>query len=157
LIVGLIGAMASAALLAGFEDRLTQHVELAFFLPAIVYMADAVGTQTETLAIRGLSVGVAIRRIYAKELATGVLIGALIATCFLPFALLLWDDLSVAVTVSLALLASCAVASAVALALPSAFHRMGRDPAFGSGPLATVVQDLLSLVIYLGIATVLVS
>jgi magnesium transporter len=33
------------------------------------------------------------------------------------------------------------------------FNRLGFDPAFGSGPLATVIQDLLSVVIYLAIAT----
>ena len=38
----------------------------------------------------------------------------------------------------------------VAMALPYLLHRLGYDPAFGSGPLATVVQDLLSIVIYLG-------
>jgi magnesium transporter len=32
--------------------------------------------------------------------------------------------------------------------LPWALHRLGRDPAFGSGPLATVIQDLLSILIY---------
>jgi len=37
--------------------------------------------------------------------------------------------------------------------LPWLFNRFGFDPAFGSGPLATVIQDLLSVVIYLAIAT----
>jgi magnesium transporter len=36
-------------------------------------------------------------------------------------------------------------------------HRLGRDPAFGSGPLATVIQDLLSLVIYFSIALAIVG
>jgi magnesium transporter len=40
--------------------------------------------------------------------------------------------------------------------LPFALAALGRDPAFGSGPLATVVQDLASIVIYLGLAAVLV-
>jgi magnesium transporter len=64
-----------------------------------------------------------------------------------------WHDTRMAIAVSLSLLAACSVASAVAMALPWMFHRLGRDPAFGSGPLATVAQDLLSIVIYLGIAT----
>jgi magnesium transporter len=34
---------------------------------------------------------------------------------------------------------------------------LGRDPAFGSGPLATVVQDLLTLVIYFAVATVVLG
>lgn len=35
-----------------------------------------------------------------------------------------------------------------AMALPAIFDALGRDPAFASGPLATVVQDVLSLLIY---------
>lgn len=157
LLVGLVGAMASASLLGSFEDRLEQTVMLAFFVPAIVYMADAVGTQTETLAVRGLSVGVPISHVVRKEAATGGLIGLLIGAAFLPFALLAFGDQEVAVAVAISLVLACSVASAVALILPWAFARLGRDPAFGSGPLATVIQDLLSLVIYLSVASAIVS
>ncbi|MGH8834625.1 MAG: magnesium transporter, partial [Actinomycetes bacterium] len=41
--------------------------------------------------------------------------------------------------------------------LPWLFHRLGKDPAFGSGPLATVIQDLLSIAIYLVIARAIVG
>jgi magnesium transporter len=44
LIVGLVGAMASAALVGAFEDELESQLLLAVFIPAVVYMADAVGT-----------------------------------------------------------------------------------------------------------------
>lgn len=40
----------------------------------------------------------------------------------------------------------------IAMVLPAVFHRFGIDPAFGSGPLATVIQDLASIVIYFGFA-----
>jgi magnesium transporter len=62
----------------------------------------------------------------------------------------------VAVAVARALFAACGVATVVAMSLPWALARMGHDPAFGSGPLATVVQDLLSLVIYFLVAMALV-
>ena len=42
------------------------------------------------------------------------------------------------------------------MALPYALARSGRDPAYGSGPLATVIQDLLSVIVYFAIATALV-
>jgi magnesium transporter len=73
----------------------------------------------------------------------------------MPFAWLVWGDGQVAVTVGLALFAGCSIATLVAMLLPWAFHRLGRDPAFGSGPLATVVQDLLSIAIYLAIASLI--
>jgi len=156
LAIGLLGAMLSAWLVGSSEEQLARTVQLAFFLPAIIYMADAVGTQTETLAVRGLSVGVPIRRFVAKEMIAGALIGACVAALFFPFCLVIFDDASVAVTVSLALFASCGVASAIALFLPWVLDRFHKDPAFGSGPLATVVQDLLSIAIYLALAAAIV-
>jgi len=148
--------MLAAIIVGGFEDSLHEQVALAFFVPGIVYMADAVGTQTETLVIRGLSCGVPIRSVARREVLTGLLIGATLSLLFLPFALVVWDEPDVAVTVALALFASCSIATAVALGLPSLLNRFGRDPAFGSGPLATVIQDLLSLLIYFGFATLIV-
>ena len=53
--------------------------------------------------------------------------------------------------------AACAIANVIAMALPLALHRLGIDPAFGSGPLATVIQDLLSIVVYLGISTAILA
>jgi magnesium transporter len=43
------------------------------------------------------------------------------------------------------------------MGLPYALARLGRDPAFGSGPLATVIQDLLSIAAYFGVAVLLVT
>jgi magnesium transporter len=71
LLVGLAGALAAAGLMSGFEDRLRTHVILALFIPGVVYLADAVGTQTEALIIRGSSIGVRIRDVAGRELVTG--------------------------------------------------------------------------------------
>ena len=152
LVLGLAGAMLSTGVVASFETELRDEVLLAFFLPAVVYMADAVGTQTEAVVIRGMSLGVPIGRIAVRELLTGLVIGVLIALSFLVFALALWEEPAVALVVSLSLLVSTSLATAVAMALPYFLARFGRDPAFGSGPLATVVQDLLSIVAYFTIA-----
>jgi magnesium transporter len=152
LLVGLIGAMASAVVLGSYEAELQSKVILAFFLPAVVYMADAVGTQTEAILIRGLAVGVAIRQVFKRELITGAVTGALVGLAFLPFVLIGWGDVDVAGGVALALFASCSIATIVAMTLPWLLQRLRLDPAFGSGPLATVIQDLLSIVAYLAIA-----
>jgi magnesium transporter len=117
-----------------FEHQLDENVLLAFFVPGIVYMADAVGTQTEALVIRGLSVGVPVGRIIGRELLTGLLVGVLLAAAFLPVGLVLWDEDDVIVAVAIALLAACSTATVVAMALPWVLSRLGRDPAFGSGP-----------------------
>ena len=156
LLVGLLGAMGATALVGGFEHQLEANVLLAFFIPAVVYMADAVGTQTETVMIRALAAGVTVRSVLRRELLTGLVMGIVIGSAFLAFALVGWGDVEVAVAVALAMFASCSIATVVAMALPAAFQRLGRDPAFGSGPLATVIQDLLSIAVYLAIVVAVV-
>jgi magnesium transporter len=156
LVLGLVGTFAAALIVGSFEERLQANVALAYFIPGIVYMADAVGTQTETLIIRGLSVGVRIREVVKREILTGLLVGGAVAVVFLPGALWQWEQ-DVAVAAALALLAACSVATFVAMALPWLLSKTGRDPAFGSGPLATVVQDLLSIVIYFGMVVLIVG
>lgn len=156
LLAGLAGALFAADIVGLFQKTLEANVLLAFFIPGIVYLADAVGTQTEALVIRGLSVGVEIRQIVQREILTGLFVGLALAALFFPMGLWRWGDRDVALAVSITLLGACSTATFVAMALPWIFHRLGKDPAFGSGPLATVIQDLLSILIYFSVATFLV-
>jgi magnesium transporter len=156
LMIGLAGAFAAAGIVGSFERQLEDNVILAFFLPGVIYMADAVGTQTETLIVRGLSVGIPIREVVRREVLTGLLVGTAVAVVFIPVALWRWGESDVVTAVAIALFAACSTATGVAMALPWALHRLGLDPAFGSGPLATVIQDLLSVLIYFAVAVNLV-
>jgi magnesium transporter len=61
---------------------------------------------------------------------------------------LAFGDLPLAVVVAGTLVGAAAVATTIGLLLPWALARLGRDPAFGSGPLATIIQDVLTIVIY---------
>jgi magnesium transporter len=157
LVLGLVGAMVSAGLMSAFEAQLNATLAIAYFVPGIVYLADAVGTQTETMAIRGLSVGVGIRRILGSEALTGLLVGLLLGTFMLPLVGIMTGDWLLAIAVGVAVLSASSIATVVALLLPWILQSLGQDPAFGSGPLATVIQDLLSILIYLGVVTVLLT
>jgi magnesium transporter len=153
LLLGLGGALLAARFVGWFETELEARVMLAFFIPGIVYLADAVGTQTETVVVRGLSVGVGIRQMLGRELLAGLVIGVSMA---LVGGLLVWwgwGQGDIAWCVGLSLLAACSTATLAAMALPWGFDAIGLDPAFGSGPLATVIQDLASILIYFAIAT----
>ncbi len=157
LLIGLAGAIVSVDLVGAFESQLASNVTLAFFIPGIVYLADAVGTQTETLVIRGLSIGIPLRRMVAREILTGIVIGAALSLIFLPLSILRWGQTRVCLSVALSLFAACSTATLVAMAMPWFFRRLGRDPAFGSGPLGTVIQDLISILVYFLIAKSIVG
>jgi magnesium transporter len=100
---------------------------------------------------------VGIGRVARREAITGVVLGLLFAALSNTLVLQLWGDAQVAAAVAVALFAASSVATVIAMLLPWVLHRFGRDPAFGSGPLATVVQDLLSIAIYFVAAAVIVS
>ena len=156
LLVGLGGALLAADIVGWFESQLRDTLALAFFIPGIVYLADAVGTQTETIVVRGLSVGVSMRSMMGRELLAGLAIGVALALIAGPVVWWRWGDPQVALVVGLSIAGACSIATVLAMALPMLFDSLGRDPAFGSGPLATVTQDLLSILIYFGIALAVV-
>jgi magnesium transporter len=55
LLVGLMGSVLATFVMTRFEHTLQSQVVIAFFVPGLVYLADAIGTQTEAIAVRGLS------------------------------------------------------------------------------------------------------
>jgi magnesium transporter len=158
LLIGLAGSAGATMVMAGFESTLQASVAVAFFVPGIVYLADAIGTQTEAAAVRGLSLTrEPLSQLVGGELRTGLLMGVTLAAITLPTVWLVFGDVNLAVAVAGALFCAGAMATTIGLLLPWFLYRLGRDPAYGSGPLATVIQDVLSIVIYLTIVTLIVG
>jgi magnesium transporter len=156
LLIGLVGCLLSALLIAGYEDNIQTKVAIAFFIPAIVYIADAIGTQTEAIVVRGLSHGhMPLAAIFLNESSTGLLIGTVLGTVALPLIVLIFAEAKLALVVALSVACAGAVASAVGLLLPWTLSQRGMDPAYGSGPLATIIQDLLTVSIYFSFANIL--
>jgi magnesium transporter len=153
LAMGLAGSALATGVVAGFEQVLAAQPAVAFFVPGLVYLADAIGTQSEAIAVRGLSLSrIGWPRLVAGELRTGLLMGLVLAAlAFGPIALVF--DLRLAAAIALSLAGASAVATVLGVLLPLALSRAGADPAYGSGPLATIVQDVLSLLIYFGLVS----
>jgi magnesium transporter len=149
LLVGLCGSALATWVMASFEASLQRRVAVAFFVPGIVYLADAIGTQTEAAAVRSLSFQ--CPRVWAtflSELRTGLLLGLALALPVLPAIGWAYGDFRLAAAVALAILFAGTLATAIGFLFPLLLARCNRDPALGSGPLATIVQDVLSLMAY---------
>ena len=139
LLLGLAGAFVAAGIVGGFEAQLEQYVLIAFFVPGVVYLADAVGTQTEALVIRGLSVGVGLRRVAEPETLTGALVGLLLAAITHP---VVWWSGATRGSARRSRWRCCSPVPSPSRSRwpPWLLNRLGVDPAYGAGPLATVVQ-----------------
>ena len=158
LILGLAGGMLATTIVSFFEGTLEKQLTLAFFIPIIVYMSDAVGTQTETLFIRSLSMrAVNMPKYLAKEIFVGLNIGAIIGILLFGFSYAWLRSLEIALIVSLAMFANISIAMVIATVIPYSLFKLKKDPALGSGPFATVIQDIVSLLIYFTVAVVILS
>jgi magnesium transporter len=80
-----------------------------------------------------------------------MLLGAILGAISFPFVLGVFGDLRLAAAVATALFAAGSIAAIVGIAFPWVLARMRRDPAYGSGPIATIIQDVLSLLVYLAV------
>lgn len=156
LLIGLAGGFLAGGIASLFEAPLKDNIILAFFLPLVVYMADAIGTQTETILVRALAYGkVPLGAQLLREGTVGLLIGGIVGLSAGALLLAWGGTRSVAVTLAVTLALTGMIATFVASLLPIGLSRMGIDPALASGPVATVVQDILSVGVYLGIATLI--
>ena len=154
LVVGLIGGMGLTLVSTRFELLLSQNIGLAFFIPVIVYMADAVGTQTETVYVRNLTRKQAKFSIYLiKEILLGLSLGALFGSLIGLFGFFVFNSTAIALTVGLSMFVTMATAPAIALIVPTLLQKTHKDPAVGAGPFTTVIQDFISLSLYFMIAS----
>src|SRR3989344_3099122 len=156
LVVGLMGGILASTIVSRFELSLRENIALAFFIPVIAYMSDSIGTQTETIFIRALTdLKFNIAKYVFRELWVGVSMGSVIGLFTGIFAFILSGSSPVAVVVGLSLFLAMTIAAVLACITPIVLKSLGKDPAVGSGPFTTALQDVVSITIYLLMAMVI--
>ncbi|MEK7636602.1 MAG: magnesium transporter [Patescibacteria group bacterium] len=159
LCIGLLGGIIVAVFIKNFESVLETEILLAAFIPMIVYLADAVGGQTQMIFIRSLafSSSISLTRNLSRELIIGTLIGFLFSITIFAISLFWLRSLVIGLILSISVFFTIFIAVVVAIFLPWYFLKRGADPAIAAGPLATVIRDILSIIIYFGIASALLN
>ncbi|MEM4782452.1 MAG: magnesium transporter [Halalkalicoccus sp.] len=165
LLLALAGGLLAGGVIEQFEDTLEAVVALAFFVPVIMDMGGNVGTQASTIFVRGLALGHIddrnAMRHFGREGLVGLLIGLLIGSVG-ALAAFIWQRnepfaVELALVVFIALVSVCVVASVFGYVIPWTMHKLGFDPAAASDPLITTVKDVSALIIYFGLAAVLLA
>lgn len=157
LFIGLLGGLLATVIVSQYEEILSSDVRLAFFIPIILYLTDAIGTQTETIYVRTLARrNVRFLSYILKESVVGLGLGVIFGTLLGIFAAYWLQSLWIGLTIGLTMLINLSLAPVLAVAIPSILYKRRADPALGSGPVATIIQDLISLLVYFFIASVII-
>lgn len=157
ILLGILGGVFVAKVMGLFSQTLESNLILALFIPLIVYISAAVGAQTQTIFIRDLAFNSKLPIFkYALKQAFITLLMAL--TCGLLVFLivsLFWQEPFLGLVIGLAVTTACGSSAVIAILVPYLLYLFDQDPANGSGPFATILQDMLSIVIYFSTASLL--
>ncbi|MBQ8741527.1 MAG: magnesium transporter, partial [Clostridia bacterium] len=170
LLLLMISATFTGAIISSFEAKLAQCIALVAFIPMLMGTGGNSGSQTSVSVIRALSLGDIefkdILRVIWKELRVAVIVGIVLGVInFVKLYLVdfLWlhtfdtgTELAEMATICLTLILVIIVAKLLGAVLPIVAKKCGLDPAVMASPLVTTILDAVSLLIYFGIAAVLV-
>ena len=157
LLLGLIGGLVAATIVTSFEGLLNSYIVLASFIPAIVYLTDAVGTQSQTLVVRLIAIEpkFSMHRYLVRELKIGLVLGASFAALLFVTGIFGWGESNLAIIIGISIFLSMVFQTFFAAYFSIILQKLRVDPAIASGPIATIISDITTIAIYFGIATVL--
>ncbi len=155
--INLVTAFLAAWVIGLFEATIDKIVALAVLMPIVASMGGIAGSQTLTLAIRGLALGqisnANTRWLAFKEVGVGLLNGLFWAVVVGGVALLWFGSIGIGLVIAAAMVINLLAASIAGVAVPLALDRMGIDPALSGAVVLTTVTDVVGFMAFLGLAT----
>ncbi|HWI47599.1 MAG TPA: magnesium transporter [Rummeliibacillus sp.] len=161
LVVLLFLGMLTANLVDLFTDTLEKVTLLAAFIPLIGGTSGNSGTQALAVSVRGLATGdvegANKLKLMFRELITGIIMGLVCGTIALGIVYFWQHTFLLGILVGVAICCSIVVATLAGSFIPLLMYRLNIDPAVASGPFITTLNDITSILIYLGIATAFIN
>ncbi|MCM1483051.1 MAG: magnesium transporter [Muribaculaceae bacterium] len=162
LLIGMLGGIGNSMILGNFETGIAADPTLALFIPLIGGTGGNVGTQSSAIVVQGLANGsMDIRNSLsqlAKELGVGLINGCIISLLVFIYNFFALGGAQVTtVSVSLSLLAVVLFASVFGTFVPLTLERLKIDPALATGPFISITNDIIGMVIYMSISTMLLT
>ncbi|MEZ4577839.1 MAG: magnesium transporter [Desulfobacterales bacterium] len=161
LFASFLGGIVAIFIIGYFEESLKQVSYLALFIPVIMGMGGNIGIQSSTIVVRGIATGrINIRHLWSvvsKELAIGIILGLFYGLILGTLVRFHYSLDALAISVAIGVLSSMAVAALVGSFMPMMFARMHIDPAVATGPFVTSSIDIISVLIYFQVATILLG
>ena len=155
--INLATAFLASWVIGQFEETLTKVVALAVLMPIVASMGGIAGSQTLTLAIRGIALGQLssknARALMLKELAVGTLNSLVWAVVVAVIAGVWFDSAAIAILIGAAITINLVFAAITGSVLPLLLERIGIDPALAGSVLLTTVTDVVGFLSFLGLAT----
>jgi len=160
LVFGLLGGVLAARIIDFFETPLKTHFILAAFIPLIVYVSGAVGIQTQTLFIRNLVLDSQLKmtKYLLREIKTAFLIALVLGGLLSLLSIFLFNSpYFIGIILGVSLFLAILTTILIGVFIPWVLQKLKKDPAIGAGPFGTIICDVLSLIIYFSVASLMLN
>lgn len=155
LLIGLLGGILGAQVISMFEENLRIDPKIALFFPLIAAMGGNVGVQSSSIVVQGIAAKIidltSTAHKLLKEISVALINGIILSSLCFVYNIVFKTSFELTITVSTALLAVIIFASVFGTFVPLALNKLKIDPALATGPFITTVNDIMGLLIYLGI------
>ena len=160
-----LGGFVTSFIVLHFGDLVNKFVILVGFMPIIAGMGGNVGTQSSTIIVRGLSTGRIdfnhLGKVLFRQMVIGVLLGVVYGILITIFSNIFYHGteniIYISFIVGISMLFAMLNAATVGTVTPLLLERFNVDPAVATGPLVTTVLDILGVLIYYSIATLILT
>ncbi|MEG0038108.1 MAG: magnesium transporter [Bacteroides sp.] len=161
LIIGMLGGIGNSMILGNFDATFAAHPEMALYIPLIGGTGGNVGTQSSALIVQGLANNSLDTKDTYKQVAKEAVVALINATII---SLLVYTynfirfgaSATVTYSVSISLFAVVMFASIFGTLVPMTLEKFKVDPAIATGPFIAITNDIIGMMLYMGI-TVLLS
>ena len=157
LLLLMISATFTGAIISSFEDALSVCASLIAFIPMLMDTGGNSGSQSSTMIIRGMAIGdvepADILKVVWKEVRVGVIVGFVLAVVnFIRLMIQYPGNTLICVTVVISLFCTVIVAKTIGCTLPIGAKVLKLDPAIMASPMITTIVDAVSLMVYFNLA-----
>ncbi|MFT5398051.1 MAG: magnesium transporter [Gammaproteobacteria bacterium] len=159
--INLLTAFLAAYVIGFFEVILEQIVALAILITIVPSMGGIAGSQSLTLTIRGLALGQLgssnFSALIKKEVLVGLINGLIWALVVASFSIIWFGDFRLGAIIGFALLVTLVTGAFAGAIIPVVLRKLGVDPAIAGGVILTTVTDVVGIIAFLGMATLVMG
>ena len=160
LLIGMIGGICNSVIMGNFNNVFSTHPEMALYIPLIGGTGGNVGTQSSALIVQGLAngsldAGKTFKQI-AKEAVVSLINATIISMLVYIYNFVRFGATStVTYSVSISLFCVVMFASIFGTLVPMTLEKLKIDPAIATGPFIAITNDIIGMMIYMGVTELL--
>lgn len=159
LVIGMIGGLSNSMILGKFEASFASNPNLAIFIPLIGGTGGNVGIQSSAIVVQGLAnKSLNMSKLWSqvfKESAVALINASMISLLVFLYNYFRLGPDTVTYSVSISLFAVVLFASIFGTVVPMTLEKLKIDPAIATGPFITITNDIIGMLIYMGVSSFL--